>query len=910
MDKKKFWADGNWSGTSVKRMLDVSWNRVRRFLIAIPCVILPMVLFAPIPARAQIPSGSYTESCQNIALNGATLVAKCKNSRGQWVPASLSSFKLCIGDIANDNGSLRCSTGAALPVGSYTQSCRGIYINGNVVSASCKNDGGQWVTTSLPNVSQCLWGLANNNGALTCSPPPGSYAQSCRNMHLSGNTLLGACNNGSGQWVSASLSSVNQCINGDITNDAGALRCSTGGTEPPPGSYTRSCQSIYMDGATLYASCKNDSGQWVSASLPNVSQCLWGAGNSNGTLRCAEPPGSYQQTCQNVQLNGAMLTARCKNMQGQGIPQSLNISQCMPQLSFGGDIFNQKGSLLCTSSAAVMNFSNIASARTPAQADSLFSARNNIVVNYDACHYGGNTGVVLEGELYKHELSFTSIAIAKLEMGGTTICQNEAANNLTQVSNMLMNSRLHDDWQLGTSFPVPKCGRTGELDVAARGLITILYRYQAMLPPSVYNHVLHDILAPKVSGPPPTEQWYSFSVCGVNIPETENHILNSQTSRYLTNQLLGINNETNRFNEWMLQRLQVLLENDFTEYNARPYQLYSMMALQNLVDFARDPRVKLGAQMVLDFESAKFAVSSSGLRRAVPFRRREEYLGDTGLMNGNSDPQTYRFMMLSGMTHPPELAPLPYSGVYGQDDALAAAVTSYRIPDMILDIILNKERYTYYQRIRGSESPVAQPRPAGVELYSGAAPFLITAGGYWQVSAHSDQIGDELNCDSDTGWPLPTTLMPAAEKVEYGMYQALDYTNFIRIDGDRTVDTFGLKPEAVAGGAALGAALGTAFFSPLGGKVAGEVTGAVGGLIGGNKIECKVPERHRKNTCVAPGFACGLNPIVPTSYQRSCRSDQMDPNGGHWTFIDASENSQCPRKGSPRLQCGREFRIF
>ena len=301
-----------------------------------------------------------------------------------------------------------------------------------------------------------------------------------------------------------------------------------------------------------------------------------------------------------------------------------------------------------------------------------------------------------------------------------------------------MNSHLYDSWQLGTRNSGPPCiARDGELDTAARGLVRSCIAIPSQLGQSVYNHILHDILAPKVSGAPPRaadgslQQWYDNSACGVNIPETENHILMSQTSRYLTNQLLGIDNETNKFNAWMLQRLQILLENDFTEYNAKPYQQYSMMALQNLYDFADvrtagGRKVKLAAQMVLDFESAKFAVSSSHLRRAVPFRRREEYLGDiggelghgscrpgsgpcSGLMNGNSDPQTYRFMMLSGMTHPPELGDLPpYAGSYGQDDMLAAAVTSYRIPNLILDIILNKEHYTYYQRIRGSESTVAK----------------------------------------------------------------------------------------------------------------------------------------------------------------------------------------------------------
>ena len=1025
MAKQEFQARENWSGSPAERIPDVQWNRVRRFLKIILLAIPLTLLFVSVPAEAQIPRGPYTQMCQNIHLNGTTLAASCKNNggrwvstsltnvnrcvgdildangllhcsteaplpggsytklcqaiyldggtlfascknnagqwidtslprvsqcvwgaddhngtlacdkppgpyqqtcqnfqvngetltancknnAGQWVTSSLPNLNRCVGDILDANGSVHCSTEAALPVGPYAELCQAIYINAGTVYASCKNRGGQWVSASLANASQCLWGLDDDNGLLTCRLPSGPYAQMCQNIRLNGTTLSASCKNNAGQWVSTSLPNVNRCV-GDTLDANGSLHCSTE-APLPPGSYTKFCQAIYIDGGTLFAACKNNGGQRIDTSLPRVSQCVWGADDIDGRLACDKPPGSYQQTCQNIRLNGALLTASCKNSAGQwGESAPLTVSQCMPQLLFGGDVFNQNGTIKCTPATDVMDFSQVTPAMTPAK----------IVVKYDACHYGGSDAsnflvapTQAEGELYKSELNFTTIAIAKLEMhrlGMGDICPGETQDNITQVKNMLLNSHLHDGWQLGTDANLPKCGRAhGELDVAARGLITILNKYSDLLGQPVSNHVLHDILAPAVSGAPPSEQWYAFNLCGVNIPETENHILNSQTSRYLANQLLGIDNEKNGFNAWMLLRLQVLLKNDFTEYDARPYQQYSMMALQNLYDFAHDPHVKLAAQMVLDYESAKFAVSSSGLRRVVPFRRRSDHLGDTqlslcsgdpctGLMNGNSDPQTFRFMMLSGMTSPPELI-THYEGIDGQDDMLTAAVTSYSIPPLVLDMILNKDHYTYFQRIRGSESPVPQPRPAGIELYSGAAPFLISAGGYWQVSAHSDQIGDELNCYADVGWPLATTLMANSEKVEYGVYDALDYTNFIRIDGDRTVDTVRSKLEAVAGGTALSSAVGDAILGPLGG-VAGAIVGGILSDVEGKHIECKVPERHRKNTCVAPGFACGMNPIVPVSFpERLCRSDVMDPSGGRWTFIDASENSECPRKASP-----------
>jgi hypothetical protein len=494
--------------------------------------------------------------------------------------------------------------------------------------------------------------------------------------------------------------------------------------------------------------------------------------------------------------------------------------------------------------AQVMDFSSVPSALTVADAERFFAARANIVTRYNACRRK------LLVELYRDELDFTTVAIAKLEAGGTcpgevpdvnaelgrfmalggpapawqqevqAAAHNRSPDNIQQVRDALMRSKLVDGWELGSSSdqdigPI-NCTRVGELDVALRGLITILYRYPDKLGQNVYNHVLKDILAPKVSGP--HQDLSHYSLCTQSIPETENHLLMIDSSRYLTNQLLGIDNESNGYNAWMRGYLRGFLQNDFSEYNARPYQTYSTMALQNLYDFARDPGVKAAAQMVLDYISAKFAVSSSGLRRDVPFRRRKDHLG-TALFDGNSDPQTYRFMMLAGITRPPGL-PGAYQGTFGRDDMQLAAVTTYRIPDLTLDLIVNKWRNTYYQRIRH----------AGAELFWNSPQALITAGGIWIASSHSGQCtfcGDEFNGYQDIGQELATTLMPAGE--------GQDAKDLIQI----------------------------------------------------------IDPSRGTNLCVAPGFACGRYLGIPPGYLVSGCYNVVDGGGrpnqnGPWWFIDAS----------------------
>jgi hypothetical protein len=47
---------------------------------------------------------------------------------------------------------------------------------------------------------------------------------------------------------------------------------------------------------------------------------------------------------------------------------------------------------------------------------------------------------------------------------------------------------------------------------------------------------------------------------------------------------------------------------------------------------------------------------------------------------------------------------------------------------------------------------------------------------------------------------------------------------------------------------------------------------------------------ERTNTCVGPGFACGMNPTLPTGLPPQCRVEK-----GNWTFVDFDANTaQCP----------------
>lgn len=54
-----------------------------------------------------IPYGSYSQTCQNIRVNGNDLQASCQKRNGKWKNTSLRNFQGCR-EIENDNGKLRC----------------------------------------------------------------------------------------------------------------------------------------------------------------------------------------------------------------------------------------------------------------------------------------------------------------------------------------------------------------------------------------------------------------------------------------------------------------------------------------------------------------------------------------------------------------------------------------------------------------------------------------------------------------------------------------------------------------------------------------------------------------------------------------------------------------------------------
>ena len=147
-----------------------------------------------------LPPGSYQQSCVNATIRGNTLSAACTRPGGQYVNSSID-IRQCLNsgaDIANINGYLGCSGGN--PYG---------YNGGYGRRGDRDNDNDD----------------RSRNGYGQNQLPPGSYLQSCSNERVTGNVLHATCTNNQGYTIRSSLN-IDQCgRRADIGNVNGQLRC-------------------------------------------------------------------------------------------------------------------------------------------------------------------------------------------------------------------------------------------------------------------------------------------------------------------------------------------------------------------------------------------------------------------------------------------------------------------------------------------------------------------------------------------------------------------------------------------------------------------------------------------------------------------------------------------------------------
>jgi hypothetical protein len=512
-----------------------------------------------------------------------------------------------------------------------------------------------------------------------------------------------------------------------------------------------------------------------------------------------------------------------------------------------------------------------------------FLKREVAILQFNACKYKdlGSSNINTDADDY------TTVAMARLELStqsmnramgqnfdGCTFSTNapdvQPYIGKSMTADQLRQSVLSNITEQVESEPQGTAGRDNAADFAWGGLVPIAFRFATLLQnqlcgkdcqdpfyeacknpnnnETILQHILFDLGG--TGGPlQDADQNVCYpegGTCLYKGPQSENHLFLIASSRYLFNQLIAANyqanfavcsnilgadpsqynNGQNGLHDFLLNLMKQRLQNDFLEYNSRPYQDKTALALHNLFDFANDSDVKTAAQLLLDYISAKVVVSNNNLRRYVPFRRRKDYVDWPSLIDNEADPQTARFYALVGNTSLLQSVTPPLHDHYYNGGAQQTPLLSdYRVPDVILDFFFRDadQSRQFFQRIHH----------AAVEIYSKEPDFLITAGGIEVGAPYTeDWFTDRFVGDQDHGWAMFTTLMPEGATLH-------DWHDFILFQG-----LAGYVPQ-------------------------------------GNNVLDEHPY-HRINTCVAPDFACGYLPYIPQRYLSNCTAVPS----GNWTFID------------------------
>jgi hypothetical protein len=82
---------------------------MRRIFGGCVAVLLGVIGLASTSLAQGLPAGSYLRSCNGVRIEGDTLIARCRRVDGFEQRSVLNDVHRCVGDIANDNGELRCA---------------------------------------------------------------------------------------------------------------------------------------------------------------------------------------------------------------------------------------------------------------------------------------------------------------------------------------------------------------------------------------------------------------------------------------------------------------------------------------------------------------------------------------------------------------------------------------------------------------------------------------------------------------------------------------------------------------------------------------------------------------------------------------------------------------------------------
>jgi hypothetical protein len=364
----------------------------------------------------------------------------------------------------------------------------------------------------------------------------------------------------------------------------------------------------------------------------------------------------------------------------------------------------------------------------------------------------------------------------------------------------------------------------------------------------------------------------------LQIDDTENHTLMNHVARYLINQLYytyypGLrvydqlyNNDANGNTKKLLYFLSTFMNQDqFYEYNAKPYQGATVAAINLLHTFSNDNNIKIATQNLLDMITVYNTVQSDHLRRFVPFRRQPQYVSIPQSWAGDGEYQ--RLGILIGNQNVfPEI---------GRTECIMTTQSTYRMDPIILDLFFPSFYHTTAandteQRkgttLSKTDTPTATNpnyfvgKTQVAEIYASTSKVLLSSGGH----------GTSSNIGNRRITPIQRPLVQRFNVRLRYIYNTFVVSYLLNLITD---DERGWsRPTAIIPRSS----------SPYDFRINDMVR-----FIGHRDVEEGAKEQ---NLCVAPNFVCGLQ----LDYGNRIGTDDIRSNCsvsiGDWTFWNLYRN--------------------
>lgn len=274
-----------------------------------------------------IPGGSYLKNCWSVQpASGNTYTAQCLSGDKYVFAKSVSNPYLFPLALKGNQLVIEDQTPNYIPHGAdstpFTK-CTIDSFNGIEVKASCiytHNHESKSYDTWANDPS--LFPLENHEGSLKVALPEGPYLSSCHSVTFNYPLVTAACKNDKNEYVSTQA--YNPSFAALSSDSKGHLQYAA-----PGGSYFANCKNITFDGTTLNAECLNNAHVYVkSAPLTNKDYAL--VGNVNGQLTVQAPGGDYLANCHAINFDGKTVKAACRTTDNKEVETSIEDANALP----------------------------------------------------------------------------------------------------------------------------------------------------------------------------------------------------------------------------------------------------------------------------------------------------------------------------------------------------------------------------------------------------------------------------------------------------------------------------------------------------------------------------------------------------------------------------------------------------